>query len=300
MNTKSILVLAITIVWFWFGHNYYLCTVKQLCKDSEEGKELPAAKVQETTFPIAFQFQSSNALLHPDLFPPYYQQKLEGNTQSNYLIIEGQYIDGEPDTLGLARAKSVKQLFKDSINADRIFIQSMKSMGPLPDATLFEAVQIFWNDEMPATIETAEEDVERPSAEGDTVTSVKEETALKEKVSKIVSLPDRILIYHLFGSAERTTDKEVDQYLGLLSQRLQQTNEIVVLTGHTDDIGDEDANLQLGLERASFIKNMLIEKGVPEKRIVIYSKGETAPIEANTTQESRQRNRRTELLLQRQ
>lgn len=69
------------------------------------------------------------------------------------------------------------------------------------------------------------------------------------------------------------------------------------LSGHTDLIGTVKSNLILGEKRAGFIKNKLIEQGIPTKNIVLSSKGETAPIAPNTTETGRAKNRRVEIKL---
>jgi outer membrane protein OmpA-like peptidoglycan-associated protein len=222
--------------------------------------------------------------------------------ENNFLIIEGQYYEGEADSLGLARADAIRRLFSSEVPEDRIFLQSMKSSRAVDAGEAFEAAQIFWNDKKPQTaVASLEEEEEVETATGADSADLAEaqaEEAPKED-AKIVSLPDRILIYHKFGSAERTVDAQVDEYLDLLAQRLSQTDEVVQLTGHTDDIDTDEYNRKLGLERAEYIKSILVEKGVSSDRIKTRSMGESQPIEDNSTEAGRKKNRRTELLLNR-
>lgn len=292
MNVKSIIVLSVSAGWFWFCHHVYVCEIKQACMATEERTAEKTAGTDQL-FPLTFARNQAIPHINPDLFTSFLQEKLEGNTRLNYLIVEGQYFEGESDTLGLARAREVKKLFLDSIPEERIFLQTMKSNTPPENPQSFEAVQIFWNDKKPqATASNMEVAEENQSENSEGKPTVNEE-------STVVSLPDRILIYHKFGSAERTIDTQVDDYLNLLSQRLSQTNEVIVLTGHTDDIGEEATNQALGLERATFIKSILVEKGVAPDRIRTQSEGEKVPIDDNASEEGRKKNRRTELLLER-
>ncbi len=74
------------------------------------------------------------------------------------------------------------------------------------------------------------------------------------------------------------------------------TMEIQIL-GHTDNVGDDKANLALSAERAFEVLQYLVSKGVNGKRIKSDGKGESKPIADNTTEEGRARNRRTEFVI---
>lgn len=62
--------------------------------------------------------------------------------------------------------------------------------------------------------------------------------------------------------------------------------------GHTDNIGSEEYNLQLGEKRAIAVRNYLNEQGVPLHAISTISYGETRPVADNKTPEGRAQNRR--------
>lgn len=69
----------------------------------------------------------------------------------------------------------------------------------------------------------------------------------------------------------------------------------IELSGHTSSEGKDDYNLQLSSERASAIKEWLVNKGTNPKRIVSIGHGKTKPIADNDTEEGRKLNRRVEL-----
>jgi type IX secretion system PorP/SprF family membrane protein len=71
--------------------------------------------------------------------------------------------------------------------------------------------------------------------------------------------------------------------------------DILSLNGHTDDIGEAEANLKLGQERAEAVKAYLSAKGIPTSSITTMSSGETNPIADNKTDEGRALNRRVEM-----
>jgi OOP family OmpA-OmpF porin len=67
------------------------------------------------------------------------------------------------------------------------------------------------------------------------------------------------------------------------------------IEGHTDDVGDDEANLDLSKRRAISVKNYLISKGVAGTRLTSDGFGETRPVDTNTTAEGRKKNRRVEM-----
>ena len=68
----------------------------------------------------------------------------------------------------------------------------------------------------------------------------------------------------------------------------------IQVSGHTDNIGDEDANMILSKKRAESIKRLLAAQGIDENRIITEFFGESKPIEDNSTAAGRQKNRRVE------
>ena len=71
----------------------------------------------------------------------------------------------------------------------------------------------------------------------------------------------------------------------------------ILLAGHTDNVGDDDANMILSKNRSEAVKSYLIMKGIDESRIRVTYFGETKPIADNNTSEGRQKNRRVEFTI---
>lgn len=67
------------------------------------------------------------------------------------------------------------------------------------------------------------------------------------------------------------------------------------ISGHTDDVGDDNANLVLSKKRAEALKNYLVSKGISADRMATLYFGETKPIADNTSPEGRKKNRRVEM-----
>ncbi len=59
---------------------------------------------------------------------------------------------------------------------------------------------------------------------------------------------------------------------------------LIIIEGHTDDVGKDDANLALSEGRAQSVRTYLIEKGMAEARLEAHGFGETAPVCGNVAE----------------
>ncbi len=66
------------------------------------------------------------------------------------------------------------------------------------------------------------------------------------------------------------------------------------ITGHTDNVGAENDNLALSEQRALAVINYLMRLGIQNSRLIHEGKGESEPLNDNSTEELRQENRRIE------
>lgn len=71
----------------------------------------------------------------------------------------------------------------------------------------------------------------------------------------------------------------------------------LAISGHTDDIGDDERNLKLSTDRAKACYDYLVFRGVRADRLRFAGFGETRPIADNRTPAGRERNRRVEFEL---
>jgi len=70
-----------------------------------------------------------------------------------------------------------------------------------------------------------------------------------------------------------------------------------IIVGHTDNVGDFQANIKLSKERAEAVKNKLVSKYVVKaEQLITYGDGQTAPVTTNSTKEGRAKNRRVEIV----
>ena len=71
----------------------------------------------------------------------------------------------------------------------------------------------------------------------------------------------------------------------------------IVIAGHTDNTGTEAYNLGLSKLRAQAVKDLLVSGyGITENRITIQAHGESKPLESNSAELGRMKNRRVEFV----
>ncbi|MFO7868709.1 MAG: OmpA family protein [Bacteroidales bacterium] len=66
------------------------------------------------------------------------------------------------------------------------------------------------------------------------------------------------------------------------------------INGHTDNVGDDDKNMELSKQRAASVKKYLVSKNIAENRLISKGHGETKPVGDNDTEDGRRKNRRVE------
>jgi len=74
-------------------------------------------------------------------------------------------------------------------------------------------------------------------------------------------------------------------------------NLVIGLSGHTDDVGSDEANQKLSEERANSVRSYLNSKGIDLAKIQAKGFGESLPVASNETDEGRQLNRRVEFVI---
>lgn len=101
-----------------------------------------------------------------------------------------------------------------------------------------------------------------------------------------------------FNASEMSPETQVA--LDEFAEELKMANSSVYIEiqGHTDNVGSEKYNKELGLQRAEAVRRYLNEKhGIPLDRLGVVSYGSTAAVADNSTREGRAQNRRIELIV---
>ncbi len=119
--------------------------------------------------------------------------------------------------------------------------------------------------------------------------------AMKAEEAKVMNVSVKNITFKT-NSAVLTPGsyKILDQVATILKKYLYFS---VALDGHTDNVGNEAANLTLSRSRAKTCYDYLIKKGVVASRLAYEGYGETKPIDTNETKAGKQQNRRVEFNL---
>ncbi len=95
------------------------------------------------------------------------------------------------------------------------------------------------------------------------------------------------------GEGEYTVKAQLDRVALVLKQL---GIEQMTIEGHTDNVGREDNNFQLAQRRADNVKTYFVEHhNLPENLFQTVSYGESKPLDTNSTDAGRARNRRVEV-----
>ncbi|MBC7426790.1 MAG: OmpA family protein [Bacteroidia bacterium] len=87
---------------------------------------------------------------------------------------------------------------------------------------------------------------------------------------------------------------DLDKLVSILNEYPESS---VYVEGHTDDVGDDAANLDLSQRRANSVKTYLQAKGVAAERLTSTGYGETKPVADNKTKAGKALNRRVDFNL---
>ncbi len=103
---------------------------------------------------------------------------------------------------------------------------------------------------------------------------------------------DNVLFETGKANLKGSSFKAIDELASAMTAKSTMEIEIA---GHTDNVGDKDANLKLSQERAEAVRDYLIKKGINANRITAKGYGDTKPVADNSTEAGKQQNRRTEV-----
>lgn len=88
----------------------------------------------------------------------------------------------------------------------------------------------------------------------------------------------------------------LDEFAGQITR--ENKDVFIEIQGHTDNVGLEKYNEELGLIRADAVRRYLVQKhGIPLERINVFSYGEQVSVSDNATREGRSQNRRVTLVV---
>ena len=136
---------------------------------------------------------------------------------------------------------------------------------------------------------------QEPAAERVKVVEVPVEKLVVKEVPKIVEVEKLVFpaVDFRFDSAELTEVGKGKVYLA--AQKLKEKSEVeIVIEGHTDNVGSDEYNQNLGRRRAQTVINELAVLGIDPGRLFSVSLGQSKPLLDQETGWARAVNRRVE------
>lgn len=118
----------------------------------------------------------------------------------------------------------------------------------------------------------------------------------KDIILKKIAVGAEVVLNNIFFDFNKATLRpESKTELQNVIEFLQQNPNISLeISGHTDNVGSYEYNLNLSEKRAQAVVDYLIQQGIPSNRLVFKGYSFTKPIASNATEEGRQLNRRVE------
>ena len=119
-----------------------------------------------------------------------------------------------------------------------------------------------------------------------------EVTSIQEMIEKEIPITLNNLF---FRTAEYTLLPASITELQRVATIIRQQGKPVEISGHTDNVGDDESNRILSEYRANAVRNYLVKLGVDKSLLTVRGYGETRPVATNSTPQGRQKNRRVEM-----
>lgn len=282
------LALATWIIgWtWWFSKNY--------CGTAISTPETPALSISDGTFQTSsvetFSFglsshkptvtegtdKSLNALVDYLIENPNRELELSGifgSLESNPTVY---------DNLGIGRAESIKEKLV-SFGVDS---EQLKTKGIRVDNSLFENDKLKGGVYFTFMDKKEEEDVS--------------EVTLDPVENNNFSFFEGYTVHYNTSQYELDYNNEdLFNYLKSLKRYLRKNaDRKVVITGHTDNVGNKRTNEKLSEARARKIRRYLVDTGVRRSQVQIDYVAESDPKASNDTFEGRRMNRRVEISVQ--
>lgn len=115
-----------------------------------------------------------------------------------------------------------------------------------------------------------------------------------DALSALPPAPRRFTLFFRFESDELTDESQalIPEVLAVVKEHVVQD---VIVIGHTDTMGTQQANYGLGLKRAMTVRNILVAAGLSESSIEVTSVGELDPLVKTPDETPEPRNRRVDI-----
>jgi tetratricopeptide (TPR) repeat protein len=111
-----------------------------------------------------------------------------------------------------------------------------------------------------------------------------------------IEIGNKVVLNNIFFDTNRFDIKpeSMDELRKLINFLTLNPTVRIEISGHTDDVGNNQTNQVLSENRAKSVYQYLISNGINANRLLYKGYGETQPLVPNTSDDSRAKNRRTE------
>jgi OOP family OmpA-OmpF porin len=250
-----IVILVFFILLTYLSWQWYKSSV--LCCDQPIDETLV-----EENGPLTFDCENSKVITGKD-WVEHRDKIVSKQVKGKKLLISAPYFNGEDESTGLNRAELVADLFIDKLSKEQFVYAHHKSGDCL------KSKSIIYHD-----------------------------TKFKWVIrnDKIIENFDHSLVYYKYNTDEEVVNEHTEEFFRELADFLiANPNDKISIIGHTDDVGSQKFNEDLGLKRAKEYESHLTTLGVKTDQIIVSTKGKSEPIADNSTDEGRQKNRRVEI-----
>lgn len=317
--TKTLWIFLL-LLWMIGSTWWHVCKIKQLCADDLRPTEIRSTDTPLFTTPSGadvftiadgnkfrlelpgnFSFDRSDANANMNTLGGSLETLISYLKENPDRTIEviGYYAPAETnkssfENLGLARAEGIKQyLVQQGIPAASITTKGVERNLPFTTN----------GDSFKGGIDFAfggTEPAETTPSTSESLIVIDEPTSEKELAEgqKYTSVFEPIDLYFPLGEANYIKTSETKKFFDEAAKFLS-TNKgkKLILTGHTDNSGPEDANMRLSKDRANEVKSKLRKSGIESDQIEVIAKGESEPKADNKTLSGRKANRRVTVVV---
>ena len=278
-NTTLIILSAIFILaGSWFLSN-------RLCGTSSSGNQfsiLDGKFKTNSIDPFTFGISGTKATIPSSSEAEF--KKIANHLNKNEdrkLNLLGTYFASEKASsdLGLARADAIKaKLEKLGAPAERISISSQRLNNLQSGDKIYNPVSFEFMD-----------------------AEVIPEPEVNEAEETVSSVLDPFTLRFNTGESKLKMSDDLRDYLNrALTYLVENPGTVLMVTGHTDNVGSSPGNMKLSRDRAAKVRRFLRNNGVKSAQVKYQGMGETKPIDSNETSEGRQQNRRVEIKIEKE
>ena len=298
MNLNKLLLWLLTIVWFvagawWYSHSSCASCNAETPPIAAAATSCPSFSFNDGSFNVNnadnVRFGKSNdvPILNSSIGRSMDEvvKYLGGLVASRTLTVTGNYSSSEKtvtgfENLGLARADAIKKLLiAKGISEKNIVTKAEVNESLCYNAsgdTLTGGIALNVSGAVAASVPVVVADTTKPK-----------------------TLFEPRTVYFVTGKNQLNITKELDDYLVKANKYLvENKDKKLLVTGHTDNVGDATKNVKLSADRAAFVKSILGKRGIPAAQVATDGKGMAEPIADNATAEGKAKNRRVTIVLQ--